>query len=84
MSATPGPWVAHGGDIYQESNPNGCIRVGVVRKTDAKLVAAAPDLLMALLQVQTDMLRTDFASESDRREYVGSYVRRAIAKAGEL
>lgn len=39
------------------------------------------DLLQILLMVSTDMLRNDFASEEDRREYVRRYVQVAIDTA---
>lgn len=47
-----------------------------------RILEAAPDLVIALLKVQTDMLRKDFSTEADRRSYVLAYVGSALKRAG--
>lgn len=96
MSAhTPGPWMADtvGGFTTINVDHRGQTGQTITHMFDrhdsfknasanAKLIAAAPDMADALLKVQTDIQRTDFASEADRADYVLGYVRAALAKAG--
>lgn len=48
----------------------------------ARLIAAAPELLDALLKARTDMLRTDFKSYAAQAGYMRKYITDALNKAG--
>jgi len=65
--------------VMPEDDNGAAIRVA---DANARLIAAAPDLLRALLKVQTDMLRTDFEWDALRTEYILEYVRAALERAG--
>lgn len=65
-------------EIMPEDDNGAAIKVA---NANAKLIAAAPDLLRVLLKVQTDMQRSDFEWDALRTEYVLEYVRAAIVRA---
>lgn len=68
-------------EIMPEDDNGSAIRVA---DANAKLIAAAPDLLQALLKAHTDLLRTDFSTSDERDRYMRKYIRDALAKAGVL
>lgn len=90
--ATPGPWTAHwskyseGTFIVQAGMPSNRVLARFdgdgdgpdeQEIADARLIAAAPDLLAALKQVEAEMRAGFGSSFGETREQV----RRAIAKA---
>lgn len=68
---TPGPWTADGEDSDWEINFNGISIAEVYDEADARLIAAAPDMLAALEAVEADYIKADLRV----------IVRAAIAKA---
>lgn len=85
---TPGPWsLSKPSGIYIDA-PTGCIAAlnyGAL-EGDARLIAAAPDLLAALERLEAQISQTsayDFACRGDDPELLADvgFAREAIAKA---
>ena len=88
MMHTPGPWkeISFGGTLETYycyiANPEGKYVAAVVKRVDARLITAAPDLLAALLEMVQDKEDGPFFHEDEHGE--GSTLRNArtaIAKA---
>lgn len=90
LKHTPAPWTAKGGYVW--SNPIGsnlvanCNKLGEqeVAEADAKLIAAAPELLEALQHAETEMRYAGWAafdSENVARKSTYDQILIAIAKA---
>lgn len=80
---TPGPWIVFHAD---EDGPNdilpagrpGCIAQKIENEADARLIAAAPDLLVAL-QAMVTWMSSGFAPQAQDRAMQMAHA--AIAKA---
>jgi hypothetical protein len=86
---TPGPWQVNHRDHFQVCDADGEVRgcsevaycsVGTFaeRAANACLIAAAPDLLAALQQI--DRLSREYCGDTDMRLILGDIARMAMAK----
>lgn len=81
FKGTPGPWVVHDGNVRTE-NPGRCVARldwavrDHIDDENARLIAAAPDLLEALIAAE-NLFHHTFAAEGT----IHKQIRAAIAKA---
>lgn len=95
---TPGPWKIVGSKGYDGTRHycvfsedgvllgNACARGAKQRKADARLMAAAPELLDALKEAVLENMCTNHISYGDREEDCPNFIReewRCTSKAGE-
>lgn len=92
MNHTPGPWIAEGRFVYTSpTDAESCemiARVGVMEskrnEADAKLIAAAPELLAALQRINRTSVRETFHGDvAGFQEWLDGFTAELIIKATE-
>jgi hypothetical protein len=80
MEHTPGPWKIIGRDVvaHRDNAPNEFICADVAKVADSRLVAAAPDMLIALHEAEGWLL--GWASAEKELEYIQAVIRKAEGK----
>lgn len=77
---TPGPWRIHGNYIVAGDHQTICQWINYTDEPDARLIAAAPDMLAALKHAAGKLADLEYHWIGDKAELWGP-IRAAIAKA---